>query len=176
MKFTEEKKAQTLAFGAIALWLLSLALPAYFTVLEYSPSWESEHGDTSYGFLCLIAGWLAPGSIRAPENASIPPGFFTLVPPTAAGAFIVGFAWFANILWAWNIIRLLGGRRVHLLAAVPAAVLALASLEPVYIQLGDDQGVNSASVPLVGIYIWALAMCVPLLAAVVMRRPKLPLP
>lgn len=72
----------------------------------------------------------------------------------------------------WNVARILHGRRVLVSLAVVGCVLAFASLEPVYIW-NDDHGMSSASVPLVGVYVWVAAISFPLLiAALTWRRRR----
>lgn len=94
-RWIETNWIRALALGSIALWLLSLALPAYFSLMEWLPGMPPtpDQSDTTYGILCLLVGPMGPGIISTADPDTIPSGFHALLPPTAVGAFLASFSW-----------------------------------------------------------------------------------
>ena len=161
------------------LWALSLFLPTYTTVLEYSdgvPLIEQQI-DKTPGFMWFLIGWAAPLQIidwspvfAAPDPEWIPTELSAFLPPTETGALLAGFAWYANPLWAWSVYRILQGSRPAWLVALVSLILALPTLQPLQDRIFDAHGVNSAMMPAIGVYIWVVAISIP--AAVTLLPSK----
>lgn len=158
------------AFGAMALWLWTLALPVYLRFFE------PDVREQAYGIECLLFGWASPlEAIRSPTlGNALPAQYQNHGPLIIWGEFsFAALAWYANPLWVWNLQRMLCGQQPKLALATASAILAAMALQPVYINFGDDHGVATASVPLVGAYLWVVAVTIPLaasLAALMFRR------
>lgn len=164
--------AVVLATVSILMWVSSLCLPASEVFLAYEQGVFGVSGVRSltYGFECLLEGWLAPVVPMGPPGHGFPGGYVSPLPYLGFGSFsLATVAWFANPLWAWNVIRMLRSRPPRILVALIAAALAVTALQPYYMEFGDDQGVNSNTIPLVGSYIWAAGIALPLVSGVALE-------
>ena len=168
MEWFRANRLRPLAVACILVWLVSLALPAYVEALDYVPGDTMAQSTRAYtpGILYLLVGWSfwLPGAVQVPTSALVPSDALTLFPASKIGVTVFRFAWFANPLLAWSAVRMLRGLEPHWPVAIFAALLSIAALQPFTSNIGDPHGVNSAAVPTVGIYMWAIAAIIPLLA------------
>jgi hypothetical protein len=124
---------------SIALWSVSLFLPAYVTALGGDP----KHSYFHHGYDMLLLGWYGP--LEWDRK----------------------FAWYANPFFLWSVWRMSAGRAPNAVGAFIGIALALTALHPFHIEFGDDHGVNGESLPRSGAYVWAAAFVPAVLVAAV---------
>jgi hypothetical protein len=161
---------------SVLLWAVALFLPAYirFEADTNGQGWS----EATHGWECLLFGWVGPLGIVEPAafGHALPREFRRGLLPSGL-QWVQQFACYANLFWAFNILRMADGAKPSLIAASIGAMLCLSALDPIYINFGDDHGIMTASAPEVGAYLWAVSICIPLLAAVVLsRRGRSPRP
>jgi hypothetical protein len=165
--------ARTAFAISLVLWMISLLLPAHWDVHEYFSDMPLEEQSVSFspGWMLLLLGWAGPFLLflngpPVPTIGMIPPNSGLVFPVTVVGGSLASLSWYANVLWMWAIRRLVVGAHLHRVVLLATMILALAALQPIYFGLFDAHGVDSAAMPGLGAYVWALAVCLPSIVAV----------
>jgi hypothetical protein len=136
----------------LALWLITLALPAQTTICD-------DRIYTSRGWVMLLCGWLAPltidESLQSIEHAM------------SLG--LRRFAWFANPIWLFGVCRMWRGRRPSLFWSLVATALAASGLQNDFEYMGDEHGRCGPITAQMGAWLWVLAISIPLYASIPRR-------
>ena len=155
------------ALVSALVWVWTLQAPVLLTFVEYFPKLHLPvTTSTTSGREVLLFGWLAPMSLAHTDGDSMPAGYGPFLPYMGLGGVsLASVAWYANPLWAWNIVRMFMARAPRLVPAFAASLLAIVGVQPFYDGWSDDHGVNGATIPLAGAYVWAAAVMVPFAVA-----------
>lgn len=117
------------ALASLVPWVLSFGFPTYSYTIEYS----QQEGFIT-GIYALSLGWLG-----------------------VLGG--VSFAWLANPIWAYLMIRMLQGRPPHLLLAMAALAFAFMARVPFDLSSLDD-GADGSAYPMRGVDVWITSIAV----------------
>lgn len=148
-------------------------MSAYIAVLEYMEGpVDPQAIQTTWGYELLLLGWAGPAIVSSPSYGDPLPAILQPVIPYLGLSWLTSFAWYANPLWGWNTVLMLINRTPSLRLGLVSTALGALALQPFFIDFDDIQ---TASVPQTGAYLWAGAVSLPLIAALVcLRRSQHP--
>ncbi len=147
-----------LAFATLLLWAATLAMPVAMSI---APDGQGvDRPERVLGALYMLFG---PLGLLAIDSRGYPlPGYEHWPRWTLSGQPLAAWGWYAHPFWAWCTARMLRGRRPRPLPALFAAALVLVALQPHHSAM-DEHGWGSETVPLIGAFVWAGAMSLPLI-------------
>jgi len=153
---------RTIALVAVALWVASIVLPGSLRVDDYMLDGrvDPKLARVEDSWDVLLLGWLGPLSID--NGGRAPPGYEAFELFGIWGSYFARWAWYANPLWLWNIIRMFNGKQPRPLVALASAVLGVVGLHAYSFWALSDHDYSSAVIPRAGAFLWAAIMAVPL--------------